>query len=297
MLLFSVLVAGSFSFGKLVAPEIDPIVLTTVRFAFASVLLAAVLAATGRIRISDHRQPWRYFVLAGLFLLYFVLMFEALRTASPVSTAAIFTTMPLIAAILDRTIFGRGSSATVWVALLIGACGAVWVVFRGSWAALTSFDVGIGEILFFVGTISHAAYAVLIPRLRRGEPLHATTLGVVCAATIMLTLLFWPRLSSTDWAAVPNLVWLVIAYLAIFATLSTFALITIAAARLTSAKVTAYTYLTPLWVVLLEGAVGHGLPSFVVLLGGIPIVVALLMLFQERHVDQLETNKVRYGFR
>ena len=285
MLLFSLLVAGSFTFGKLVALEIDPIVLTTVRFALASVLLASVLAATGRIRMSDHRQPLRYFVLAGLFLFYFVLMFEALKTASPVSTAAVFTTMPLIAAALDRIFFGRGSSAVIWAALLIGTVGAIWVVFRGSWAAISSFDVGKGEVLFFVGTISHAAYAVLIPRLRRGEPLHSTTLGVVIAATITLLILFWPRLSATNWSTVSPLVWLVIVYLAIFATLSTFALITFAAARLTSAKVTAYTYLTPLWVVLLEGIIGHGWPSFVVLIGGIPIVVTLLMLFQENHIS------------
>ena len=65
------------------------------------------------------------------------------------------------------------------------------------------------------------------------------------------------------------------------ATLCSFALITYAAARLTSAKVTAYTYLTPLWVVLLEALLGHGFPSLIVLAGGLPIVLALLMLFQE----------------
>ena len=281
MLLFSILVAGSFSFGKLVANDIDPVVLTAVRFAVASLLLACVMLATGRIRTSDYVQPWRYFVLAGLFVIYFVLMFEALKTASPISTAATFTTMPFIAAIFDYAIFRRKSSALVWLALGIGACGAIWVVFRGSWAAIASFDIGIGEILFFIGTVSHAAYAVLIPRLRREEPLYATTLGVVVAATLILLVFFWPRMAETDWSNVGTYVWAVIAYLAVMATLGTFALISIAAARLSSAKVTAYTYLTPLWVVVLESIIGNGLPGFFVLAGGLPIVVALVMLFQE----------------
>ena len=70
---------------------------------------------------------------------------------------------------------------------------------------------------FFIGTASHAAYAVLIPRLRRGEPLYATTLGVVTAATLTLVVIFWPRLAETDWAAVATYVWVVIAYLAVMA--------------------------------------------------------------------------------
>lgn len=281
MLLFSIIVAGSFSFGKTISNEIDPAALTAVRFLLAAVFLGVVLATTGRIHGGDYRAPWRFFVLGGLFLFYFVLMFHALRHTTSVSTSAIFTTMPLVAAAMDRLFFRRFSPALVWVALLIGAAGALWIVFDGSWTAMLSLSVGYGEILFFVGTLSHAAYAVLLPRLRWGEPLHATTFGVSCAAAVTLIICFWPRIAETDWSGLSLYVWGVILYLAVFATLATFALIAIAASRLPSAKVTAYTFLTPFWVVLLDSVTGQGVPALPVLLGGIPIALALLLLLHE----------------
>lgn len=282
MLLFSFLVAGSFSFGKIVAADIDPIALTAARFALASVLLATVLAMTGRLHKAHYRQPQRFFVLGGLFAIYFVLMFQALRLTSSLSTSVIFTTMPLVAAALDRAFFKRASPALVWVALLIGATGAMWVVFEGSWEAFTSFSIGYGELLFFIGTLSHAAYAVLVPRLRRGEPVFATTLGVTVAAALLLWICFWPRISGADWTGLGAYIWATLNYLAVLATLGTFALITFAASRLPSAKVTAYTYLTPFWVVMLDSLLGQEMPSGVMLLGGVPIFFALLLLFVEK---------------
>jgi drug/metabolite transporter (DMT)-like permease len=76
-------------------------------------------------------------------------------------------------------------------------------------------------------------------------------------------------------------VWAVLIYLAVFAGIGTFSLITLAADRLSPAKVTAYTYLTPVWVVIIEMAMGHAIPQPMVLLGGLPIVAALLLLFFE----------------
>ena len=187
--------------------------------------------------------------------------------------------MPLLAAVLDRMITGRRSRFLVWAALFIGAVGALWVVFRGSIADVLALNVGKGEIIFFAGTIAHAIYAVMVPRLRRGEPVFATTMGMTGAGAILLSLLFWPRIAGTDWGALDMQVWAVLAYLTIFASVATFSLITYAAMRLPSAKVTAYTFLTPFWVALIETTLGNSLPGVIVLLGGIPIILALLLLF------------------
>ena len=279
MVLFSLLVAGSFSFGKLIAGQIDPVALTTVRFALAAVLLGSVLAITGRLKPGHYRQPWRYLLLGGVFVIYFIMMFEALKTATPISTAAVFTLMPLFAGLFDRILSKRRQRRAVWGALAIGGLGALWVIFGGDIHALIGLKLGWGEFLFLIGTMAHAAYAAMVPHLRRGEPVYATTLGVVVGGALVLTFLFWPRLVATDWTGLSLLVWGILAYLIVFASLGTFSLVTIAAMRLPSAKVTAYTYLTPCWVVLIESLMGHGWPGLAVLAGGIPILAALLLLF------------------
>jgi drug/metabolite transporter (DMT)-like permease len=81
MLCFSVLIAGSFSFGSMIANDISPIALTAVRFGLAACIIGLVAFFTRKITKSAMQSSWRYFILGGTFSLYFVLMFEGLRSA------------------------------------------------------------------------------------------------------------------------------------------------------------------------------------------------------------------------
>jgi drug/metabolite transporter (DMT)-like permease len=98
MLLFSVLVAGSFALGVLVANEISPMALSAVRFWIAAGIVGGIAFGTGAVKRGDFNAPWRYVVLAIVFTTYFVLMFEGLKTAPSVSAAAIFTLTPILSA-------------------------------------------------------------------------------------------------------------------------------------------------------------------------------------------------------
>src|SRR6056297_138516 len=98
MLAFSALVAGSFSLGSMTANHIDPAAFNAVRLLCGAVVVAALVQARGGFERWHFRAPWRYLVLGGLFGSYFVLMFEGLKTAPPVSTAAVFTLTPIMTA-------------------------------------------------------------------------------------------------------------------------------------------------------------------------------------------------------
>ena len=91
MLLFSALVAGSFSLGAQAVNEIAPAALNAARFWLAAAIIGAAGLATGGVPRMAWRAPWRYALLGGLFAIYFVLMFEGLKTAPPGSAAAVFT--------------------------------------------------------------------------------------------------------------------------------------------------------------------------------------------------------------
>ena len=70
-------------------------------------------------------------------------------------------------------------------------------------------------------------------------------------------------------------------YIAVFASAATFVLLQYASLRLPSAKVMAYTYLTPSWVIGWEILLGRGAPPALVLVGVVLTVVALVLLLQE----------------
>ena len=98
MLTFSSLIAGSFVLGADIANEIAPLALNSVRFLLAAVLMGVIVAAGPGFKRAYFEAPWRYVIMGALFAFYFVLMFEGLKTATPVSIAAVFTLTPLITA-------------------------------------------------------------------------------------------------------------------------------------------------------------------------------------------------------
>ncbi|AXX99321.1 DMT family transporter [Profundibacter amoris] len=284
MLLFSVLVAGSFSLGHMAANEISPAALNVVRFLIASVVIGTVASLTTGFKRSDFDAPWRYLLLGGLFAIYFVLMFEGLKTADPVSTSAVFTLIPLMSAGFGYLLLRQIMTRRMALALAIGAVGALWVIFRADLAALLRFRIGTGEMIYFWGCVAHAIYTPLVRKLNRGEAPVVFSFGMMVAGFFILLAYGWNDLWATDWAALPGIVWITLAYISIAASSITFVLLQYAVLRLPSAKVMAYTYLTPSWVILWEIVLGNGVPNGLVLVGVGMTIVALWLLLKDEEL-------------
>lgn len=285
MLAFSALVAGSFSLGARAAPLIDPAVITALRFPIGAGLLAGAAWATGALqpaaRRAAMRAPWRYLVLGGLMAVYFVLMFHGLQTAPPVSTAAVFTLTPVMAAGFGWLLLRQRLTGRMALALAVGAAGALWVIFRADLAALMRLQIGRGEAVYFWGCAAHALYTALVRRLNRGEGALVFAGGTMAAGAAILFLWSAPALAALDWAAVPGIVWVTLAYIAIAATAITTALLQYAALRLPASKVMAYTYLVPAWVILWELALDGTQPPGTVALGVLLTCAALALLLRD----------------
>lgn len=281
MLLFSALVGGSFSLGVLVANDIAPAALNSARFLIAAGLLGAVVLAT---KGPPRRIPpglWRYGVLGGVFALYFVLMFEGLKTATPVSASAVFTLTPILSAGFGYLLMRQILTPRMALALAIGAGGALWVIFRGDPAALLQFQIGRGEAIYFLGCVSHALYTPLVRKLNRGEPPLVFTFGMLVAGFVVLTTWGWSDILATDWFGLGWLIWGTLLYLAVFTSAVTFVLLQYATMRLPSSKVMAYTYLAPSWVIGWEVALGHAPPPPIVLAGVVFTAIALMLLLKD----------------
>jgi drug/metabolite transporter (DMT)-like permease len=281
MLLFSALVAGSFSLGSLAANEISPATMTAARFLIAAGIIGGAAMATTGLPRSAFAAPWRYVVMGGLLAIYFVLMFEGLKTAAPVSTAAVFTLTPLMAAGFGWALLRQRMTPRMAVALLIGGAGALWVIFRADLAALLSFRIGKGEVIYFWGCMAHALYTPMVRKLNRGESTVVFTFGTLLAGCIILLIYAWSDLWATDWVNLPPIVWITLIYISIFASAATFLLLQYATLRLPSSKVMAYTYLTPSWVFLWEIALGNSTPPGLVIGGVVLTIVALGLLLRD----------------
>ena len=283
MLTLSFLVAGSFSLGSIIAHLVPPDALTALRFSAGAILMGSIAVISGQLKLDHLKRGWRFLPLGGLFSVYFVTMFEALKVTQPVSTSAVFTLAPPLTAMFSYFILRQISTKRISIALAIGAVGALWVIFRADLAAFLSFNIGKGEAIFIVGVIAHALYTPLFTKLSKGDPVIVSTFGVMVGGTIVLWAFSFNNIVTTDWISLPISFWLVFIYLVIAASSLTFFLLQFAALRLPSAKVMSYTYLVPSWVIVWEFARGDGLPSLKILAGIAITTISLILLLKNEN--------------
>lgn len=278
MLLFAALIAGSFTFGALTVPYINAAPLNALRFVLAAVLMGGFAFGVARQKFSFPPAPWRFGINGFLTAVYFVTMFIALTMTEPVATSAVYTLVPLMTAVTAYFIVGQRSGAAVLVSLLLAGLGAIWVIFRGDVDALLRFDVGQGEMIYFAGCVAYAIYTPLLRRFNRGEPALVLSFWTMVATAVWIVGYGLPEILATDWAHLPAMVWWVVLYLAIGPTAVCFFLIQYASARLPAAKVIAYGYLVPAFVIGLEGLAGHGWADLSIAAGALVTVLGLLVL-------------------
>lgn len=282
MLIFSIMVAGSFALLGIVATDISPISLNALRFTMAAAIMGTVSYATGNAGREVWRAPWRYLVQGAIFAIYFVLMFEGLKTAPPVSAAAVFTLMPFMTALMAYFFFGQDFGKRLALALGIGAIGALWVVFRADIGNLLALDVGRGEAIYFIGCVAHAFLPIMMKRLNRGESAVFSSFGALASGGLILGLVGFGDIVATPWTTLPARVWWVIGYITVFASAVSFLMLQYASKHLPSANVMAYSYLTPSWVILWQIALGRETMPFIVILGvGLSMVSVVLLLSQD----------------
>jgi len=279
MIIFAALIAGSFSLGRLALPYVDPAPLNAARYLIAVAILGGYTFGLRRHKLVWPVASWRYAILGGLMAFYFVSMFVALTMTSPISTSAVFTLTPLMTAVFGLLIVGQTFGLLVVLSLIIAAAGSIWVVFGGDIDALLGFKIGQGEMIFFAGCVAHAIFAPLLRKFNRGETQAYATFFILFGTGAWITLYGLPGILSTNWLALPLLVWAVIGYLAIFTGVVTFMLLQYASLRLPSAKVLSYGYLVPSFVIIYEGLSGNGWVTASVAAGALVTALGLVVLY------------------
>jgi drug/metabolite transporter (DMT)-like permease len=149
------------------------------------------------------------------------------------------------------------------VAIIIGAIGSLWVVFRADLLALVVFRVGTGELIYFLGCIAHAFLPILFRQLNRGENAIMVTYGMLVSGTVILSVYGAEEILQTNWKGATSLSFLCMQFASI---------------HLPATNVMAYTYLTPIWVLILERILQHETPPIWISGGVILSIVSVIIL-------------------
>lgn len=279
MIVHTLIIAGSFPVVSAITPSLDATVLTFWRFLSATLVFALMLPADPEARrLPALRDVGRYAVVGGSYGFFFILMFSSLKETTPLNTSTIYTTLPLMTAILGGLLGEPVRLRQVGI-LGLSMAAALWVVFRGDWARMMALEFSRGDLRFFLGTISLAVYVLALKRLARDESRVRFTFYSLLTATLALLA---AALIQTGALPVPKpQVWLGLAYLSVLSTAVTFWILQLAAVRLGPNRVVAYTFLTPSVVAVMEWALGRSVVTWSVLPGIAFTLLAVVLLQRE----------------
>ncbi|GAB6260195.1 DMT family transporter [Photobacterium sp. R1] len=278
---FTVLISLSFPIGSHITATMDPLIVTWVRYLLASLLFVGLLVVKGQFRIPSAKDLGRYTLISLPALSYFVAMFIALRDTSPLDASALYTTVPLMSAVLAAVIFKRRTSLAVTLSLLGGMLGAGLIIFRGDLSAAGSIAMTTSNKIYLLGCLGMALNPIIVKKCYKGESfVHLTCWTLICA-TGLLTVATAPQLIQTEWTQIPGDVWLGIGYLAVFATAISFFLFQQGSVALAPEQVSAYTYLIPVLVLLVNRFTGQLVPWEEISYGVVTVLLSMTVMIRQ----------------
>jgi len=277
MLIAATLVSTSFTVGRAIAPELDPAVLTFIRFAIAALCFAPWIHYRFGLQFSISLFA-RASIISGCLVIFFCCMFLALRYTTALHTSVIFALVPSVSGVFAFLLTGEKLGRAQLLALACGIVGVVLVIFKGDVRQLFSLNWNDGDLIFLGGCLAMALYTPLVKLLHRGESMAVMTFWVLFSGCLWLFFFTGYRLASINWLQIPAFVWGGVVYLAVFTTIITFFLTQYSVPFLGPTRVMAYSYLYPALVLLIELILGHGLPPVQVMPGVVVIVAAMFVL-------------------
>jgi drug/metabolite transporter (DMT)-like permease len=275
MIVFSIIIAGSFPVSASITTGIDSTVLTFWRFLTATIFFSLMLPFVSGFQLPGWRDLARYSIVGISYGLFFILMFQALKDTTPLNTSTIYTILPLLTVLLGRML-GEPLRVRQLGILALSMVATMWVIFRGDWHQMIGLQFSQGDMIFFIGTGCLAVYMQAMKRLQRDESKVCFTFYSLLIATVVLLVTVVLRTGTLPFPSTP--VWLGICYLAGPSTAGTFWILQYTAPRLGPNRVVAYTFLTPSAVAGLEWGLGLSSPEWSVLPGiGITLIAVWLL--------------------
>jgi len=266
--------SGSWITGKLAVTGAPPLEISTVRFAIAAVILAAITAVT---RAELGRGSLWPIALAGFlgYCAYNAFVFVGL-TMAPASDGALIvpTLIPVLTA-LAATFIGERITAMKVAGFALASFGVALVIAAGQSAGEVSSRRLIGDVLMVLGAICWAMYTVLgTVAMRTRSPLAVVTIAAPVGALCLVPLGFLEK-GYADLPGWSLSVWLNVLYLALIGSVASFILFYWVVRRVGAGVAAMTSYLVPVLTLAMAVVLLGDRPQPLQLVGGLVILAGV----------------------
>jgi len=246
------LMASSFVVSEQLLPYANPIASTALRFILATLMMVAFVNKSSLQQINSTTLG-QYSIISLLLVLFFLGLFEALKTTTASKTSVIYTLVPLCSVVLAYFTLKVATPLKLIFAFILGSIGAIWVLFSSAQQALTFGQWQIGDSIFLGACCCLSLHVILIKKWANNVPATLGAFLIMLLGSILLLpfLLVLGDLSNIAWQH--KQFWQVLLYLTVFTTVATFILQQYLLKRVGPNRLLAFTYLIPILVMIPQG--------------------------------------------
>lgn len=273
---------GNYIFGKMLSREVDPIVLTYLRWFPAALILLILFAKRTLPFLPIIKKTWK--ILTALSLLGIVIfplfLYQGLQSTTALNASIYLAVVPIVVLLLNRLAFGDPIRPLMLAGAVISFIGVLCLLSQGNPQKLLQFNVNKGDLWAIGSSLSWAAYCCII-RLRPATMPNSVMLTVLVAIAMLCfsPVFLWKALSASEpiFSQMTSTHWAMIGYLIIFPSILSYAFWNYGMTLVGGAKGAVFTNVTPLFAALLGISVlGESLYEYH-LISGVLIVLGLVM--------------------
>ncbi len=252
LLIWVSLMASSFVVSEQLLPFANPVASTGLRFILATLMMFALVKGAP-FKLLTRKILWHYSIISLCLVLFFLGLFEALKTTTAMKTSVIYTLLPLFSVVLAYLTLKVVTPPKLILAFIMGSVGAIWVLITFTQQAFSIEQWQHGDSIFLGACCCLTMHVILIKKWTADVPARLGAFYIMLLGSILLLpfLLLFGDLSNIAWQQ--KEFWQTLLYLTVFTTMATFMLQQYLLKKVGPNRLLAFTYLIPTLVVIPQG--------------------------------------------
>lgn len=206
--------------GKMAVGHVSPMMLTTLRWVFALIVILVLMTPQIRRDWDKIRKHWLQLLAYGVvgFTTFNALLYSALKYTSAINAVILQAGIPMLIFLFNFVLFRTKASIAQVMGFTVTLVGVLVTAAHGDVTSLLSLEFNFGDALMIAACVVYAGYTVALrykPTMHWQSFIAAPAFGALLSA---IPLLFWEI--GTGTAIAPDTTgWIIVLYAAIFPSL------------------------------------------------------------------------------
>ena len=281
-MMVSLIYGVSFTIAKDVMPTyIKPFGFILLRVLGATILFWLVSFFGPKEKIQ--RNDFPRIISAAFFgvALNMLTFFKGLSYTSPISSAVIMVTTPIIVLILSAIIMKERMETRKIFGILLGLFGTGFLILYGK-SMGNATNAMLGNFLVFINAVSYGFYLIVVKKLMDKYNAFTFVKWIYTFGLLMVIPFGWSEYQEIQWQTIPTIILWEIGFVVVFTTFFTYLFNLVSMRELKPTTVAVFIYLQPLFATIFAMSLGKDQLTWVKMLSAVLIFVGVFLVTKKK---------------